>query len=108
MSANMAVGIMQDYPYTSERITLHDGDSILLYTDGVTEAEDTGKRLFGEQALRDAFANAVRNAPAGIRGTVERVYDSVMVHTSGAEQSDDITMLAFTYRGNGTQLPLLT
>ena len=101
IKVNLPLGALADFPYRGDSAELKPGDAILLYTDGVTEAEDTGEKLFGDQALREAFANAVRNSPAGIRGAVEGVYDSVTVHTSGAEQSDDITMLAITYRGKG-------
>ena len=75
---------------------------MLLYTDGVTEAENKAKKLFGNQALCDAFANSVWNSTAGIRKCVEGVYDSVMIHALGAEQSDDITMLAITFKGGGS------
>ena len=101
IKVNLPLGALADYPYRGGGTDLKPGDSILLYTDGVTEAEDTAKDLFGDKALREAFANAVRNSPAEIKGAVEGVYASVTAHTSGAEQSDDITMLAITYRGNG-------
>ena len=98
---NVPVGALEEFPYRGGSADLNPGDVVLLYTDGVTEAEDVGKNLFGETALREAFASAVRNPTSGVRGYVEWICDSVAVHTSGAEQSDDITMLAFSYLGNG-------
>lgn len=90
MSANMAVGIMHDYPYTSERITLHNGDSILLYTDGVTEAKNRANELYGKQRLMEAFSNIQDNSPEACNATLRA---SLRNFVCGAEQSDDITIL---------------
>lgn len=47
------------------------------------------------------FANAVRDPKGGVKGWVKRVRDAVTAYAFGAEQSDDITMLAFSYLGSG-------
>ena len=96
---NLATGVIADYPYRSDSTRLNPGDALLLYTDGVTEAESREKKLFGEEALRAAFARSVHRSTSGARGYVEGVYGSLLDHTSGAEQNDDITMLAVVYRG---------
>ena len=57
------------------------------------------KRALGFKAIANVVVWIM--LAGGNLGAVEGVYDSVTAHTSGAEQSDDITMLAITYRGNG-------
>ena len=99
IKVNLATGVMADYPYQGDSTVLHPGDALLLYTDGVTEAEDREKKLFGEEALREAFTRSVRQSTNGAKGYVEGVYRTLVGYTSGAEQNDDITMLAIAYRG---------
>ena len=100
IKVNLATGVIADYPYQSGSTVLNPGDVILLYTDGVTEAENRAKRLFGEDALRESFSRSVHCSTTGVRGYVEGVYSSLVEYTSGAEQNDDITMLAIAYRGS--------
>ena len=106
MKRNLAIGVMEDFPYMSESIDLDPGDVILLYTDGVTEAENANKDLFGDDATREAFERSIKQSVTGAKGYVENVYDSVRIHTSGAEQNDDITMLSIEFIGpmNGLQV----
>ena len=92
MSANMAVGIMHDYPYTSERITLHEGDSILLYTDGVTEAETRKKLLLGEERLLELISTE-EFRQLNPEGMVNAIYAAVKNFTNNIEANDDITLL---------------
>lgn len=103
VKSNLAVGVMEGFPYQREETTLGAGDAIFLYTDGVTEAEDKDKKLFGEDAALSAFEFAAGHSTTGAKGYVESVYDSVVIHTSGADQNDDITMLAIEYLGPGLE-----
>ncbi len=48
---NIAIGIFADYPYATETATMQPGEAIFLYTDGVTEAENRNKQLFGEEEV---------------------------------------------------------
>ncbi|MDR3090842.1 MAG: SpoIIE family protein phosphatase [Clostridiales bacterium] len=82
---------MEDTVYTQEETTLAPGDTLFMYTDGVTEAANGGGELFSEARLMRAFNAGREDAPqkliTGIQAEVERF-------ASGAEQADDITMLA--------------
>ena len=49
--SNIAVGLLPDYPYTDQHATLQPGDTLLLYTDGVTEAKNRKHHMFGQQAI---------------------------------------------------------
>jgi sigma-B regulation protein RsbU (phosphoserine phosphatase) len=72
------------------------GESIFLYTDGVTEAMSAEERLFGEKRLKQLLMEAVGLPP---KETVARVLGAVAEHTAGATQSDDITALCVRWSG---------
>jgi sigma-B regulation protein RsbU (phosphoserine phosphatase) len=75
------------------------GDTLVLYTDGVTEAFDPANLAFGEQRLLDALAPG-REA----QGQCEALLVAVQAFAAGAPQSDDITVLALRYlRDDGTE-----
>lgn len=90
ISSNIAVGIMADYPYTSETSTIQQGDSLLLYTDGVTEAKNKSRKLYGEQRMLEVLSSRTSNAP---QPCTDLLLSSVNSFVNGAEQSDDITIL---------------
>ena len=85
------LGIFEDTNYAPRSIALGRGDIVMLYTDGVTEAENTQKALFGTKRLEEALLEK-RGAPA--RDVVEHVIERVGFFTRGAVQSDDITCVA--------------
>ncbi len=76
--------------YDSARTRLEPGDALILYTDGLTEAEDAGGRLLGEDAVRTALGSAPGLEPDAIRA---RVLDCVGRHRAGVAASDDLTLL---------------
>jgi serine phosphatase RsbU (regulator of sigma subunit) len=85
------LGILEDSNYQPQSIALSSGDVLVLYTDGVTEAEDRQKALFGTKRLEEAVLEK-RGAPA--RDVVEHVIARVTTFAKGAVQSDDITCAA--------------
>ena len=91
---NTALAVMEGLPYEEGRVTLAPGDTLLLYTDGVTEATNAGERLFGEAALLDTV-RAHDDGP----GLPASVLEAVRVFEAGAPQADDITCVALHYRG---------
>ena len=76
--------------YESARTRLEPGDALVLYTDGLTEAEDVEGRLLGEDAVRTALGSAPGLEPDAIRA---RILDCVTRHRAGAAASDDLTVL---------------
>jgi len=80
-----------DYPLWRGR--LGDGETLLLYTDGVSEAFDAADQAFGEQRLLDALDPAL-----GAEAQCEALLASVQAFTGDAPQSDDITILALRRR----------
>ena len=90
------VGAMPDIAYTESETLLAPGETLFLYTDGVTEAADADDTFFSEDGLRALLAeNAGRNA----RALTEAVVRAVSAHEAGTERTDDITVLAVTYDG---------
>jgi serine phosphatase RsbU (regulator of sigma subunit)/CHASE2 domain-containing sensor protein len=83
-----ALGIIPGAKYVAQTVALAPGDLLLLYTDGVSEAEDPQSALFGTARLEQAVL-AMRGQPA--RAVVEHVVASVTAFARGAPQSDDIT-----------------
>lgn len=96
---NLAVGVIEGFPYMKEHTVLNPGDAIFLYTDGVTEAENEMHQLFGEEATLQALAQARKSHMHTAKEFIESVYHTVKAHAGNAEQSDDITMVVVEYKG---------
>lgn len=93
--ANLVFGLMEDVPYREQTLTLNPGDSIYLYTDGVTEALNPGQELFGDDRLYEILNR--HRAQAGEPETfVQAIYREVQAFADGEPQADDITMLYVT------------
>ena len=71
------------------------GDRLLLYTDGVTEAQNPACTLFGERRL----LNAIQSAPDTPQATLDALLAAIGAFASTAPQADDITLLTVTYDG---------
>ncbi|SEK10221.1 MULTISPECIES: PP2C family protein-serine/threonine phosphatase [unclassified Variovorax] len=92
---NMALAVLEGQDFTEGNTVLAPGETLLLYTDGVTEATNREGVLMGEQALRSLLAEA-HAAGADLPQAVVR---AVHAFENGAAQSDDITVVSLTYRG---------
>lgn len=94
--AGFVLAGLEDFEYKKKEIDLNKGDAIYLYTDGVTEATSKEKELFGEDRLiKSCEAHKNENAT----GFINEISKDVNAFVNGAEQADDITMLAFKYIG---------
>lgn len=91
---NLMLAGMDGIPYQEHTIKLQKGDSLLVYTDGVTEATDTRQQLFGETRLLESLRNCSDlDAPL----LIKKVRATIDLFVGGAEQFDDITMLALKF-----------
>ena len=93
--SNLPLGVIEGFEFQMETIKLSPLDSIYLYTDGVSEAEDIHGNFFGKQRIGEIL-NASPHVPSIF--IVEDMMKSVVEFQEGKEQSDDICMLSFTYR----------
>ena len=92
------VGILPDQKYKSAAVRLQPGDTLFFYTDGVTEATDVKGEFFGEDRTLLALEEI---GGASCEALVKGVRKRVGVFSDGAEQSDDITVMAFRWTGKG-------
>ncbi|QJB56702.1 SpoIIE family protein phosphatase [Pseudodesulfovibrio sp. zrk46] len=89
-------GIMDTMEYSTATMTMNPGDIIFIYTDGVTEAMDPDQNLFSEDRLMSLLNNQENHQAPALIKTID---ESIKVFAQGAEQSDDITMLAMQFMG---------
>jgi phosphoserine phosphatase RsbU/P len=90
------LGMVGGMEYDNHKVVLRPGDTILLYTDGVTEAMDGENQLFDYARLEASLA---RMNGAGLKEVLEGIHSDLAGFANGAPQADDITMLALQYRG---------
>ena len=90
------LGMLDEMEYDVHKITLRPGDTILLYTDGVTEAMNGNAELFEESRL-EASLRRLNGSP--LKEMLDGINADLMEFAAGAPQADDITMLALQYRG---------
>lgn len=94
--AGMALGVMEEIPYSQARVKLNPGDSLVMYTDGVTEAMNDSGELFGEERLERNLAGITGYTA---REEVEVILRSTRDFVQEASQSDDITILVLQFIG---------
>ncbi len=87
---NLVLGAVEGMPFTNESMQLNPGDAIVMYTDGVTEAENIDHDQFGESRLEAVLATL---KGAGSEQIVETINAEVKKFAGDAPQSDDITQL---------------
>lgn len=88
------VGVIDSSTYTDTEITLEKGSKLFLYTDGVTEAENAEKELYGDEKLQKLLSD---NASSDVRTIVNVIVTSIADHVQEAEASDDLTILLIQY-----------
>lgn len=93
---NLPIGPFDDAEFSLQTITLSPGSTIFLYTDGLTEANNTEGQELGLERTKEVLTDCVERhlKPTDIVSTVT---EAVHRFTMGAEQSDDLTMLAVRY-----------
>lgn len=88
------VGLLPEADFETKTATLGEGDTLVLFSDGVTEAVNPAEDMFGTERLREAL----RGSEGASLGQLQKaVLDSLEKFTSGANQADDITLLILRY-----------
>lgn len=93
-AVGLVLGAMEHVDYEEARIQLHSGDTLILYTDGVTEAHDSHGSMFGLERLETACSVIRLESPAVM---IERLLEQVDAFAGDTTQYDDITMMAIRY-----------
>src|SRR5437588_11191416 len=96
MPKEKLVGVMDDAQFECRKMVLKPGDLLLLYTDGLTEAMNPHYQVFSESKLKSCL-EPLRNKP--VSELVAGVRREIAAHAQGHQQSDDITLLALSYKG---------
>ena len=92
----LLLGKFEDAEYSKNTLQMNPGDSLVMFTDGVTEAEDEEGGFFDEKRVIDYLG---RSAEKNLNSVVKGLFLEVMKFAGTAPQSDDITVLATKYEG---------
>ena len=92
----MALGVVEDFHYKSKKVLLQKGDSLFLYSDGVTEAMNENDELFTEERLEKEL-KLLKDRP--IQDLINGITEKLRAFSKGAPQSDDITMMRLKFYG---------
>ena len=90
MTGGVAMGVLDDFEYESREEKLSSGDSLFLYTDGLTDAVDLSGELFGKERLEATLDGASARSPEQI---VDHVWREIGAYSAGAPAADDMTCL---------------
>jgi len=96
----MPMGIVEEAKFVVASDQLEPGDTLVIYTDGVSEAQNTASELFGRQRLRETVTAHAGEGCAAIHYAIQ---EAVAAFTEGAAQTDDITLLVLEYAGTDTR-----
>jgi len=92
MPTGRVLGVLPGTAYRhGAEFVLAPGDTLLAYTDGVTEARGPGRSHFGEERLGATLAQSAGGTPAAL---LDRVRDAIRTHTGRSRNEDDLTMVA--------------
>lgn len=100
MHSGFVLAGMEGSKYRQGTIRLQEGDTLFLYTDGVTEATNCQGELYGEGRLKECMIKAGKQSPQVL---LDKIWEDVLYFQGEMEQFDDITMLGITYQQNGYQ-----
>jgi len=92
---NLPLGIEPSFEFTAQTVQIQRDDILFLYTDGLTEAENSKHEQYGEQRMMQTLSEMATNRPQEI---VAHLQSDVKQFVNGAPQSDDLTMLAIRYQ----------
>jgi len=91
-ATGIPLGIDSRYPYENRTVSLHPGDLVLVYSDGVTEAEDPQGKVLGLQGLSDII---YATHPARAVDQIRTLISGLEIHRQGLPARDDVALLMF-------------
>lgn len=92
---NLPIAILQDMKFELQETIISPNTSIFMYTDGLTEAENKEKELFGEKRMIEVLKNMENKTS---KEQIEGMQNAIHEHVKDAEQSDDLTMITIKYK----------
>ena len=99
VSFGQVLGIISDPVFDESSLTLEPGSTLMIYTDGLSEATDERERIFGEEGVRKALSSACDDSAQGICG---KMVEAALLHCGAMPQSDDMTVVAIRAAGTAS------
>ena len=91
---NLPLGLFEEFPYEGQEMKFDKQMMLYMFTDGINEAENKEKQLFGDDRLLALLKLNAFKTPGQI---IDKTFAEVKHHADGAEQSDDITVMCMKY-----------
>ena len=95
--SNIPVGVMPEWTYTLQEVQIYTGTTLLLFTDGLTEAMDADNAQFQMDRINEVANKALAQQQYEPHQLIDQMTDAVHQFVGAAEQSDDLTMMAIQY-----------
>jgi serine phosphatase RsbU (regulator of sigma subunit) len=95
-ATGMPVGLVETADYAVAEVRLDPADKLVVYSEGVTEAQNAAGEFFGKKRLQETVA---AHSAESCQAVHDAIQGAVSAFTQGAEQSDDTTLLVLEYRG---------
>ena len=95
LTGGLAMGLMEDFDYSSGHEVLQPGETLFMYTDGLTDATDRNGELFGKERLEGTLRGSSRQSPEHI---VDNIWNRIGDFSAGTAANDDMTCLVLRRR----------
>lgn len=93
---SIPLGVREDFAFKENFLSLKTGDKILLYTDGMTEAENAKHELLGDEVVLELIK---KHGSLNSKGLITALSDELQNHVKDYHQSDDLTLLSIQFNG---------
>ena len=94
---NLPIGVMYGWNFSVQEISIAEGTTIFLYTDGLNEAENVEHAQFGVEPIKELAKKLLAEGKNVPHVVIDKMTEAVHAFVGEAEQSDDLTMLAIKY-----------
>ena len=99
LTGGLALGVVSQFDFGENTVSVAPGDTVVLYTDGVTEAMNGKDEQFGLDRLRETYSS---HPPANVKDAISTIFDAVSDFAGDTPQSDDVTCVALHRGGSAT------
>ncbi len=96
---NLPIGVLSEFKFTEQEVSIDPQTTIFLFTDGLNEAEDIYQAQFGDIRIWNVAKRMLAEKRHQPKSLIDEMTESVQRFVGDAEQSDDLTMLAIQYKG---------
>jgi sigma-B regulation protein RsbU (phosphoserine phosphatase) len=90
ITGGMALGVLEEFPYEEDAARMDPGDTLIVYSDGITDAVNEFDQPFGEERLQKCVTD---HAGERAEDIMNRVVSAVKAHEGGAPRIDDLTLI---------------